>query len=52
MQSAASSTRLLAQSMLRNVLGTRTQAGILAERETISIELKEMLDKATDPWGK
>ena len=38
--------------MLRNVLGTRTQAAILSEREAIASELKEMLDKATDPWGK
>ena len=42
---------MLAMTTLRNILGTRTLAGILSEREQISTEVLEILDKATDPWG-
>ena len=42
---------MLAMTTLRNILGTRTLAGILSEREEISTETLEILDKATDPWG-
>ncbi|KAL7300239.1 hypothetical protein TKK_0006878 [Trichogramma kaykai] len=45
------STRLLAASTLRTVLGTRSLAEILAERETISHTMQSSLDEATDPWG-
>ncbi|XP_051165968.1 stomatin-4-like [Leptopilina boulardi] len=45
------STRLLAASTLRTVLGTRSLAEILAERETISHTIQMSLDEATDPWG-
>lgn len=45
------STRLLASSTLRTVLGTRSLAEILAERETISHTMQTSLDEATDPWG-
>ncbi|KAJ8679043.1 hypothetical protein QAD02_014830 [Eretmocerus hayati] len=45
------STRLLAASTLRTVLGTRSLAEILAERETISHTMQTSLDEATDPWG-
>ncbi|XP_020708595.2 band 7 protein AGAP004871-like isoform X1 [Athalia rosae] len=45
------STRLLASSTLRTVLGTRSLAEILAERETISHTMQSSLDEATDPWG-
>merc|ERR1712233_97585 len=48
---AGSATRLLAQTTLRNILGTRSLSGILAEREAISGEMLELLDTATDPWG-
>merc|ERR1711915_224664 len=41
------STRLLAATTLRNVLGTRN----LAERESISKVMQDALDEATDPWG-
>jgi len=44
-------TRMLAQTTLRNILGTRTLAGILSEREGIASELLHILDVATDPWG-
>ena len=45
------STRLLAATTLRNVLGTRNLAEILAERESISRVMQDALDEATDPWG-
>ncbi|XP_076676228.1 band 7 protein AGAP004871 isoform X3 [Andrena cerasifolii] len=45
------STRLLAASTLRTVLGTRSLAEILAERETVSHTMQASLDEATDPWG-
>ena len=50
-ENASSSTRLLAQTTLRNVLGTRSLSEILSERETISNSIKSTLDEATDPWG-
>ena len=46
-----SSTRMLAQTTLRNILGTRTLSGILSEREQVSNEVLSILDTATDPWG-
>jgi len=45
------STRLLAATTLRNVLGTKNLAEILSERETISHVMQSSLDEATDPWG-
>ncbi|XP_065581874.1 mechanosensory protein 2-like isoform X8 [Artemia franciscana] len=45
------STRLLAATTLRNVLGTKNLAEILSERETISHVMQSTLDEATDPWG-
>lgn len=48
---ASQSTRLLAQTTLRNCLGTRTLSELLSERDAISREIQETLDAATDPWG-
>ncbi|XP_037083232.1 mechanosensory protein 2-like [Pollicipes pollicipes] len=45
------STRLLAATTLRNVLGTKSLADLLAEREAISHQMHSTLDEATDPWG-
>ena len=45
------STRLLAATTLRNVLGTKSLADILADRESISHYMQTALDEATDPWG-
>ena len=45
------STRLLAATTLRNVLGTKNLSQILAEREAISQTMQSALDEATDPWG-
>ncbi|XP_056297421.1 stomatin (EPB72)-like 3a [Pseudoliparis swirei] len=46
-----SSTRLLAQTTLRNVLGTKNLAELLSDREGISLNMQASLDDATDPWG-
>jgi len=45
------STRLLAATTLRNVLGTKNLSEILSEREQISHVMQAALDEATDPWG-
>lgn len=50
-QNYATSTRLLASTSLRNILGTRTYSEILSEREEISVAIRLLLDEATDPWG-
>lgn len=44
-------TRLLAQTTLRNMLGTKSLTEILADREEISCSMQLSLDEATDPWG-
>lgn len=48
---AAYSTKLLAQTTLRNQLGAVTLAGLLSERDTIAHTMQTILDVATDPWG-
>jgi len=50
-QDSAKSTRLLASTTLRNILGTKTLAEILSDREVIGESLLTQLDTATDPWG-
>lgn len=50
-ENASASTRMLAQTTLRNMLGTRTLTGILSEREEIANEMQNILDRATDVWG-
>ncbi|CAG9138476.1 Mechanosensory protein 2 [Plutella xylostella] len=45
------STRLLAATTLRNVLGMRDLAQLLSDREAISHMMQSNLDEATDPWG-
>ena len=45
------STRLLASTTLRNILGTHTLTEILADRESITKVMSEKLDFGTDPWG-
>merc|ERR1719350_503034 len=47
----AKSTKLLASTTLRNILGTKTLSELLSERESIATGLKDMIDTATDPWG-
>lgn len=45
------STRLLAATTLRNVLGTKNLSEILSDRESIGQTMHESLSRATDPWG-
>ena len=47
----AKSTKLLAATTLRRVLGTKNLTEILSDRESIATHLLELLDTATDPWG-
>ncbi|KAJ0061597.1 hypothetical protein NL108_005688, partial [Boleophthalmus pectinirostris] len=44
-------TRLLAQTTLRNVLGTKNLAELLSDREGIAHSMQSNLDEATDHWG-
>ena len=48
---ADQATKLLAQTTLRNTMGTKTLAQILTDRDTIAAEMSEFLDNATDSWG-
>lgn len=48
---ASQSTRLLASTTLRTILGTKTLQEILADREDTAKIILEQLDAATDPWG-
>lgn len=44
-------TSQLAQTTLRSVLGQSELDELLSEREKINLELQEILDRHTDPWG-
>nr|XP_014087713.1 band 7 protein AGAP004871 [Bactrocera oleae] len=46
-----SSTMLLAQTTLRNVAGTKMLMELLADKDSISKSIEDILDVATDPWG-
>ncbi|XP_068529692.1 stomatin-like protein 3 [Anas acuta] len=46
-----SATFLLAQTTLRNVLGTKSLAQLLAGREEIAHGIQDILDSATEQWG-
>lgn len=50
-ENAHHSTRLLAQTTLRNILGTKNLHEILSDRESISGSMQAALDEATEPWG-
>lgn len=41
----------LAQTTMRNAVGAVTLDELLGEREKISAQICEIIDKATDPWG-
>lgn len=45
------STRLLASTTLRKVLGARNLSEMLSERDNIAHTIESLLDDATDPWG-
>lgn len=47
----SSSTKLLASTTLRNILGTKNLSEILSDREQIAMDILSHLDHATDPWG-
>ena len=51
MKDHGSSTRLLAATTLRNVLGTKNLSELLTEREHIAAIMQGTLDHATEPWG-
>ncbi len=44
-------TSQLAQTTLRSVLGQVELDQLLSEREHLNVQLQEVLDKHTDPWG-
>ena len=44
------STRLLAATTLRNILGTKTLQEILQDKESLSQNMQHILDVATDDW--
>jgi regulator of protease activity HflC (stomatin/prohibitin superfamily) len=44
-------TSQLSQTTLRSILGQAELDDLLAHRDKINSELKEILDKHTDPWG-
>ena len=50
-EDSSRSTKLLAQTTLRNILGTKTLAEMLSDREAISLQMQSTLDEATEPWG-
>lgn len=50
-QNYFSATSLLAQTMLRAILGKYELDEILARRQELNQMLREELDRATDPWG-
>ncbi|CAJ0574947.1 unnamed protein product, partial [Mesorhabditis spiculigera] len=45
------STRQLAQTTLRNLLGTRTLSEMMSDREGVATQAKFILDAATHLWG-
>ncbi len=47
----AYATSQLSQTTLRSILGQAELDDLLAHRDKINSELKEILDKHTDPWG-
>ena len=47
----AESTKLLAATTLRNMMGTKTLMQILEQKEEMTKLMMETLDDATDAWG-
>ncbi len=44
-------TSQLAQTTLRNIIGQSQLDELLSERDKINVELQDILDKHTEPWG-
>ena len=51
MKNTQYATQLLAQTTLRNILGTKSLQEILTDRETITHSMQVHLDEGTGPWG-
>ena len=49
-ENATHSTRLLAATTLRNVLGQRSLNQLLQDKENIANAMHSLLDEATDTW--
>ncbi len=47
----SNSTKILAGTTLRTILGTKSLAEVLSDREFIARDVLMYLDVATDPWG-
>ena len=47
----AESTKLLAATTLRNMMGTKTLMQILEQKEEMAKLMRNTLDDATNPWG-
>ncbi len=46
-----SATALIAQTMLRDVLGQNELDTILSDRDTLNLKIQTLLEKVTAPWG-
>ena len=44
-------TSQIAQTTLRSILGEVTLDELLADREKLSLRLREIIDSSTEPWG-
>jgi regulator of protease activity HflC (stomatin/prohibitin superfamily) len=44
-------TSLIAQTTLRSVLGQAPLDDLLSQRESINLQLQEIIDRQTEPWG-
>jgi len=44
-------TSQLAQTTLRSVIGQSQLDELLSERDKINVQLQDVLDKQTEPWG-
>jgi regulator of protease activity HflC (stomatin/prohibitin superfamily) len=44
-------TSQLAQTTLRSILGQADLDGLLSERDKLNVQLQQILDNQTDPWG-
>ena len=49
-ENAQLSTRQLAATTLRNILGMKTLQEVLQDKESIAHHMQEMLDEATEAW--
>ena len=50
-ENAQLSSRQLAATTLRNILGLKTLQELLQDKESIAHHMQEMLDDATETWG-